>query len=212
MFAFVSALVALPLLAQSALAADCTRSYTVKAGDWCDKISSENHVSTYQLAALNPSINTACDNLQPGQLLCLGKAGEDCATTYVVKPNDTCDLIASQTGTNSTILWANNPQINAGCTNLYIDEVLCVASTFGAPTVPAGSPVPAATPPPTAVPANPSPRPTTVQVVTSHALPAVPTTPAPATTTPAPAPAPSSSSVDDGSDDNDDDLPFCDEL
>ena len=77
----------------------------------------------YQLAALNPSINQACDNLMPGQTLCLGKAGEDCSTTYIVKAADTCDGIIASSGTNSTMLWANNPQIDAGCTNIYIGEV-----------------------------------------------------------------------------------------
>ena len=82
-----------------------------------------DNVKRYQLAVLNPSINAACDNLQPGQSLCLGKTGEDCTATYVVKPNDTCDLVVSQSGTNSTMLWANNPQIDAGCTNIYVGEV-----------------------------------------------------------------------------------------
>lgn len=59
----------------------------------------------------------------PGEDLCLGYAGEDCRTTYVVKANDTCDEIASQAGTTFTILKMNNPQIDDACSNIYIGEV-----------------------------------------------------------------------------------------
>lgn len=75
---------------------------------------------------MNPSINAACDNLQPDQQLCLGKTGEDCRTTYAVRADDTCEQIISAHAINSTILEANNPQINADCTNIYIGEVRCM--------------------------------------------------------------------------------------
>lgn len=189
MFSVIAALVALPFVAQSAFAADdCARTYTVKAGDYCDKISVAHNVSTYQLAVVNPSINAACDNLQPDQTLCLGKSGEDCQTTYQIKADDTCDQITQVHAINSTILYANNPQINADCSNIYIGEVLCVGTDFAAP--PAPSVIPA-----TAIP--------------SGATPAVAkTTSASSTVSATPSPTPTS----DDDDEDDEDLPFCDEL
>ena len=50
------------------------------------------HLALYQLAALNPgTIDPACSNLQPGQSLCIGSEGEDCASTYVVQLGNTCE-------------------------------------------------------------------------------------------------------------------------
>jgi hypothetical protein len=57
-------------------------------------------------------------------------------------------------GINSTILYANNPQIDEYCSNIYIGEVLCVANQVASPEevegrhvgsaggVPAGPPAP----------------------------------------------------------------------
>ncbi|KAL6304489.1 hypothetical protein BKA93DRAFT_782776 [Sparassis latifolia] len=194
--AAVLALAALPFLASSAFAQTCDRSYTVQAGDICDSISAANNVSTYQLAASNPSIDATCDNLYAGEVLCLGYQGEDCNTTYVVKLGDDCAAISTAYAINTTVLYENNPQIDAACDNLYVGEVLCVAGTETVVPPPSGSVVPT-TIPATATPASATP------------------TAAPAATTPAPSPSPSDDGSDDGTDDGDGDdsnLPYCDEL
>lgn len=80
--------------------------------------------SRYQLAVANwPTINDDCTNLQPNSTICLGDVGEDCQTTYVVKLGDTCDGVSYAAGINDTILVLNNPQIDQGCSNLYVGEV-----------------------------------------------------------------------------------------
>jgi len=140
------------VLAQSQ---SCTRTHTVEEGEICDGISAANNVSTYQLAVLNPVINAGCTNLMPGQVLCLGTADDDCSTTYVVKPNDDCYEVAAAYNIDLGVLYHNNPQINGECSNMYIGEVLCVASTGVAPPPPSGL-LPAATIPPTAQPAKPT--------------------------------------------------------
>ncbi|KIP05876.1 hypothetical protein PHLGIDRAFT_19580 [Phlebiopsis gigantea 11061_1 CR5-6] len=210
----VAALVALPLFVQSAAAADCSRTYTVVAGDICDSISANHNVSTYQLAVMNPGIDKSCNNLLPGQELCLGAAGKDCTTTYVVKSGDSCEQIVSNHGINSTILYANNPQIDVDCSNIYVGEVLCAASEFAAPSA---SVIPATTIPTGAVPAATSSSTSfAASSVTSSATSSVTSS---ATFTPTPSPTPasttssaaaSSTATEDG--DDDDDLPFCDEL
>ncbi|GJJ13031.1 hypothetical protein Clacol_007280 [Clathrus columnatus] len=137
----------LPLVAST-----CTRSYTVKSGDTCDGISASQSVSSYQLAANNPSINAGCTNLAIGQVLCLGTQGQDCDDTLVVEDGDTCDDLISCAGINFTIFWHNNPTINSGCTNLYIGQVVCVASQVVAPAMGVSEPAPASSvaPPPAA--------------------------------------------------------------
>jgi LysM repeat protein len=137
------------------LATPCTRTYTVRDGDICDSISAANNVSTYQLAVLNPAINSDCTNLLPGQTLCLGASGKDCTTTYVVRPNDDCNVVSSAYNINATVLSYNNPQLNADCSNLYIGEVLCVAGTDTVPPAPPGNKTPGTKIPTTATPARP---------------------------------------------------------
>src|SRR3984885_7753301 len=106
------------------MAAKCTRTYTVKEGDYCDSISAAQNVSTcvsmslfcasfseiaipnsYQLAVNNVNhINAECTNLEVGQVLCIGTQGHDCQTTHVVGAGDTCDGIDSAAGVNITLL------------------------------------------------------------------------------------------------------------
>ena len=76
---------------------------------------------------MNPDIDDLCHNLAIDQVLCLGTEGEDCTTTHVVAPNDSCELLTSTYGVNSTILYQNNPQLDAECSNLYVGEVRYVS-------------------------------------------------------------------------------------
>ncbi|KAF7358651.1 Non-Catalytic module family EXPN protein [Mycena sanguinolenta] len=53
----------------------CTSTYTVVSGDTCTTIASKTGVSIATIEADNPSINSACTNLQIGQVLCLSGSG-----------------------------------------------------------------------------------------------------------------------------------------
>ncbi|KAG6811287.1 hypothetical protein H0H92_008154 [Tricholoma furcatifolium] len=110
----------------------CDRTYTVASGDTCDGISAAQKVSTYQLALDNPNIHAACDNLIVGETLCLGFLGADCTSVYVVASGDDCDTIATNANATVATLLANNPNVNADCSNIYPGEVLCTA-TFAVP-------------------------------------------------------------------------------
>ncbi|KAG8216764.1 hypothetical protein J3R82DRAFT_7008 [Butyriboletus roseoflavus] len=117
--------------AQAALPANCDRNATVVAYDTCNIISAKHNVSTYQLAAVNTGIIDAnCDNLQIGEIICLGLTGQDCETTYVVQSGDSCISIADMFNIPESTLLQNNPNLNQTCTNLYPQEVLCVSSTI----------------------------------------------------------------------------------
>jgi len=126
-------LAALPFLsavASQSFPANCTRNATVVAGDTCDSISAQYGASTFQLALVNEAtIDENCDNLVPGETICLGIEGYDCTEYYKVVANDTCDLIEEMYGMDNSTLYLNNPQIDPGCSNIYIGEVLCVSTT-----------------------------------------------------------------------------------
>jgi len=106
----------------------CSRNGTVQDNDTCDILSARDSVSTFQLANANPVIDTFCDNIFPGENLCLGLVGEDCTTVVTIQSGDSCSSIATAASIPVTTLLANNPNVNTDCTNIYPGEVLCVAS------------------------------------------------------------------------------------
>jgi len=165
-----------------AAAGSCVRQYTVKPGDYCDKISVSQGVSTYQLAVINNGIiNPQCTNLVPNESICLGYQGEDCTNVYTIALGDTCYSIAAAHNVNTTLIHENNPQINPDCSNIYVGEVLCVANSVIVPPPASGMSL----------------------SMPSAATPAIPTnTPLPNSS--------NNNNYDDGDDDSD--LPYCDEL
>ncbi|KAH9954329.1 hypothetical protein BC827DRAFT_1379516 [Russula dissimulans] len=124
----------------SVFATSCTRTYTVEPGDTCYGISEANDVPSYQLAVLNPGIDAVCDNLIPGQLLCLETTTMHCESTHTVEENDTCIDLANEYHISLNRLYHNNPQLNSECTNLIIGEVVCVDDKRVMPTRPHGLP------------------------------------------------------------------------
>jgi len=109
--------------------AGCSRNGTVQIGDSCDAFSARDSVSTFQLANANKNgIDAACDNLSPGESLCLGLVGQDCSTVAVVQAGDSCGGIAGTAGIPMTTLLANNPNVQSDCSNIYPGEVLCTDS------------------------------------------------------------------------------------
>lgn len=232
------AVVVLPFVARSVVV-HCNRQYTIQEGDICDSISAANNVSTYQLATINAGyIDSSCSNLQIGATICLGYLNEDCSDTYVVEAEDTCEEIADGFSIDEATLYNNNPNINDKCTNIYVGEVLCVASTIAVP--PAGTSIAATAIPSTATAAISAVTSSTVSIATpitsSTATPVTSSTVIPVTTSAAApvttvtyattssssaASAATSASTDDGDDGDDgddeddgddDDLPWCDEL
>jgi len=105
-------------------AANCVRNYTVVTGDTCALISAKTDTSTFQLGHVNIFINLECTNLALGPI-CLAQKGQDCRSTSVVQTGDGCDTLAAAAGISKALLLHNNPNINAGCTNLGIGTVVC---------------------------------------------------------------------------------------
>ncbi|TFK47429.1 hypothetical protein OE88DRAFT_1738720 [Heliocybe sulcata] len=127
-FAATVAFATMSALAQNVT---CSRFYTVASGDTCDAISAKEGVSTYQLAFVNQgTIDATCQNLYVGESLCLGIVGQDCGSVHVFYSGDSCTEVEDSTGVSLSTLLANNPNINAGCTNVYPGEVICTANTI----------------------------------------------------------------------------------
>ncbi|KAI1410852.1 carbohydrate-binding module family 50 protein [Hypoxylon sp. FL1857] len=57
---------------QPGIAANCKSCYTVVSGDTCLSITQPRGVSLGDFYAWNPSVNSACSNLQPGYNYCVG--------------------------------------------------------------------------------------------------------------------------------------------
>jgi hypothetical protein len=106
----------------------CSRNGSVQIDDTCDIYSLRDEVPTFQLTHANPVIDALCDNIYPGELLCMGLWGNDCMTIIPVKSGDSCSSIATAAMIPLSTLLTNNPNINADCSNLYPGEVLCVDS------------------------------------------------------------------------------------
>ncbi|GAA5808761.1 hypothetical protein MFLAVUS_002157 [Mucor flavus] len=51
-----------------------------------------------------------------------------CQTTYIVQNGDTCSKIGKNFNVYTSKIKKWNPSINAGCTNLYIDQILCLSA------------------------------------------------------------------------------------
>jgi LysM repeat protein len=126
----IVALSAFLTVASAQARSGCSRNGTVQANDTCNIFSARNNVSTYQLAFANKAIDPPCNNIFPGENLCLGLVGEDCDTVVSVQSGDSCSSIATAANILMSTLIANNPNVNANCTNIYPGEVLCIDSNL----------------------------------------------------------------------------------
>jgi len=126
----VVALSAFLTVASAQARSGCSRNGTVQPNDSCDIFSARNNVSTFQLANANQAIDPLCDNIFPEENLCLGLVGEDCDSVAPVQSGDSCSSIATAANITMATLIANNPNVNADCSNIYPGEVLCVASNI----------------------------------------------------------------------------------
>ncbi|KAI9005871.1 hypothetical protein BC832DRAFT_454434 [Gaertneriomyces semiglobifer] len=93
----------------AALAQNRCREYSVKPGEWCDKIAQDHSITLAQLISFNPGLN--CNAIAPAQRLCVSAgvlppppslpANPDGTCKYRdVQPGDWCDKIATSCGTS----------------------------------------------------------------------------------------------------------------
>jgi hypothetical protein len=126
----VVALSAFLTVASAQARSGCSRNGTVQTNDTCNILSARDNVSTYQLAFVNQAIDPLCDNIFPGENLCLGLVGEDCDTVVTIQSGDSCSSIATAANIPVSTLLSNNPNVNTDCSNIYPGEVLCTDSNL----------------------------------------------------------------------------------
>ncbi|KAK3947973.1 hypothetical protein QBC32DRAFT_382526, partial [Pseudoneurospora amorphoporcata] len=136
-------------------AANCDKFYKVASGDSCDTIASKNGITSTQFKTWNTEINAECTNLWLDYYVCVHVPGVAVPTTstkttsttaasaptnspampglaancdrfYKVASGDSCDTIASKNSITTIQFKSWNTEINAGCTNLWLDYYVCV--------------------------------------------------------------------------------------
>ncbi|KAK9764227.1 hypothetical protein K7432_008447 [Basidiobolus ranarum] len=116
--------------------------YTVKAGDTCYLISTNNGITLENLLKANPGVN--CDVIYVGQTFCIPGGAtippkstsavptptstpsicQPNATKYTVKAGDTCYLISTNNGITLENLLKANPGVN--CDVIFVGQSLCI--------------------------------------------------------------------------------------
>lgn len=140
-------------------ASNCNRWDKVRSGDQCDTLAGRNGVSVAQLRSRNTQINAQCNNLWLDYYVCVGIPGvtpspttstptsdptptvspvmpgyaSNCNRWYKVRSGDQCDTIASRNGITIAQIRTWNSQVNAGCTNLWLDYYICIGVPVTAP-------------------------------------------------------------------------------
>ena len=98
--------------------------YTTKVGDTCISIAKTKNVGAGALWAINPELGRRCKRIKAGLDICLP---ETCKT-YEVKSQDTSLSIESENEIwYSGTLIGFNPILNKFCSNLEINDIICVS-------------------------------------------------------------------------------------
>ncbi|KAL2125946.1 hypothetical protein VTI74DRAFT_2157 [Chaetomium olivicolor] len=130
------------------IAENCDRFYKIRSGDQCDTIAASNGITVAQLRSWNTEINAACSNLWLDYYICTHVPGAvapsttttaptpsnsptmpgiapNCDRFYRIKSGDQCDTIAASNGITVAQLRSWNTEINAACSNLWLDYYIC---------------------------------------------------------------------------------------
>ncbi|KAB8269243.1 hypothetical protein BDV30DRAFT_229943 [Aspergillus minisclerotigenes] len=134
---------------QPGLPSNCDQFHLVASGDQCDTIAAEYGISEAQFKDWNPSIDSNCSNPWLDYYVCVHVPGattttssspeptstgpqpqmpgivSNCKTFYKVKPGDDCYSIETAAGTTLAEFRSWNTQIDAGCSNLWVDYYVC---------------------------------------------------------------------------------------
>ncbi|KAL4790497.1 hypothetical protein BDV19DRAFT_393978 [Aspergillus venezuelensis] len=140
--------------------------YKISARDQCGTIAARHSITVNQLKSWNSEINDDCTNLWLDYYICFHVPGatttsqapeptsdpsqptpqmpgvaENCDEFYQVSSGDQCDSIASRHSIIVDQLRSWNSEINADCSNLWLDYYICV-HVPGATTTQPSSPGP----------------------------------------------------------------------
>ncbi|KAL4769216.1 hypothetical protein BDW60DRAFT_195675 [Aspergillus nidulans var. acristatus] len=134
---------------QPGVPSNCDKFHLVASGDQCDTIEAKYGISDAQFKAWNPSIDSSCSNLWLDYYVCVHVPGatttssspqptptgpqpqmpgivSNCRAFYKVKSGDSCYTIDSAAGITLAQFRAWNTQIDATCSNLWVDYYVCI--------------------------------------------------------------------------------------
>ncbi|KAI1108518.1 hypothetical protein F5Y14DRAFT_82245 [Nemania sp. NC0429] len=128
------------------------KTYTIGASDTCQKISTSQGISTYDLL-WNNNLTKGCENFPKSGTLCIPSAAS--CETYTVLATDTCASIQTKFKLLYSQLIAWNPSLGIACQALSetVGFAICVSTPGGSWINPNASDTSTLTPPPTSLPA-----------------------------------------------------------
>ncbi|KAK9746337.1 hypothetical protein K7432_018203 [Basidiobolus ranarum] len=98
-----------------------TTSYSIKSGDTCSVIATNNGISVEKLLTANPKVK--CELLAIGQQICIPQLCQNGEKASPVKAGDTCDKIAKSWKVTLDKLLKSNKGID--CNKLAIGQMIC---------------------------------------------------------------------------------------
>ncbi|KAI2707493.1 hypothetical protein DTO013E5_8367 [Penicillium roqueforti] len=172
--------IATPTPTQPNMTKDCTKFHKVVDGDNCATISKEYGISQADFLTWNPDVGADCKNLWLDNYVCVGSTPtstsgtppptstspgvvtptptqpnmtKGCTKFHMVVDGDNCATISREYGISRADFLTWNPDVGTNCTNLWLDNYVCVeASPSSNPsptTTLSPSPTSEATPTPT---------------------------------------------------------------
>ncbi|KAJ5653045.1 hypothetical protein N7490_000048 [Penicillium lividum] len=117
---------------------DVCEIYMVSSNDTCTSIlgNLRYQISTPTFRSWNPTINSACSNLQAleGEYICIRPvpanavttSNTDCGYWYTIQDNDSCVTVASMFSIAESDFYFLNPQLNNTCDSLWLGNSYCV--------------------------------------------------------------------------------------
>jgi hypothetical protein len=136
--------------------ASCTAWYSSTPDDTCDTIASVfGRFSQADFVSWNPSLDSACSNLQPSLYYCVAVPGTPstrtaaypstttassapalptgCTSTWLVGTDDSCADVAGVNGLSLAEFVALNPQLDASVSRCFLDSgsTVCVGGNSG---------------------------------------------------------------------------------
>ncbi|KAI8834517.1 hypothetical protein BC829DRAFT_350868, partial [Chytridium lagenaria] len=116
---------------------ECGMVYQLKDGEYCWAAANSNGITIDFLYELNPFLLKDCSNLRPKDTLCVARpagtptsttsatstptARPGCRVSHLIKSGENCGVLAS-----SQKLLSYNPHVNAKCSNIYLNDWLCI--------------------------------------------------------------------------------------
>ncbi|KFY47397.1 hypothetical protein V495_01947 [Pseudogymnoascus sp. VKM F-4514 (FW-929)] len=147
------------------IAENCDKFHKIASGDQCDVIETLYGISDNQFKEWNSEISADCSNLWLDYYVCVHVAGAtttspgepeptsggpspqmpgldaNCDNFHKIASGDQCDVIETKYGISDNQFKSWNSEINAECSNLWLDYYVCV-HVKGATTTSPGNPQP----------------------------------------------------------------------